>query len=251
MFTYYAVAHGRATGVFDTWFQCQQQVHRFPGAIYKKFSSKKDALKFIKSEVNNNNNLNNIVESNNDIKVANEDSTLSSSSSSISDTDIKTVFFIYTDGACSNNGHKDAKAGIGVFFAHNDTRNISKLIRGKQTNNAAELHAIIAALEVISVDAKLSTSDIIIVSDSQYAIRCVTEYGEKCEQQQLMHVPNYTLIIKARQLYKQISNIQFMYCPAHTGRTDEHSIGNSYADTLATNAIKSNSGIQHSLITTL
>lgn len=26
---------------------------------------------------------------------------------------------VYTDGACSNNGHNQATAGAGVFFSHN------------------------------------------------------------------------------------------------------------------------------------
>ena len=45
---------------------------------------------------------------------------------------------VFTDGACSNNGRKNAKAGIGVYFGENDERNISKRITGKQTNNTAE-----------------------------------------------------------------------------------------------------------------
>ena len=54
---------------------------------------------------------------------------------------------VYTDGACSNNGKKSAKAGIGVYFGEGDPRNISERITGKQTNNAAELTAILRAVE--------------------------------------------------------------------------------------------------------
>ena len=46
---------------------------------------------------------------------------------------------VFTDGACSKNGAKDAKAGIGVYFGLNDTRNVSKRIQGKQSNNTAEI----------------------------------------------------------------------------------------------------------------
>ena len=34
---------------------------------------------------------------------------------------------IYTDGACSNNGRPNAKAGFGVWFGENDERNKSTL----------------------------------------------------------------------------------------------------------------------------
>ena len=33
--------------------------------------------------------------------------------------------FVYTDGACIHNGKPNAKAGMGVFFGYNDSRNIS------------------------------------------------------------------------------------------------------------------------------
>ena len=56
---------------------------------------------------------------------------------------------VFTDGACSNNGRKNAKAGIGVYFGENDERNISKRITGKQTNNTAELSAVIVVFNVL------------------------------------------------------------------------------------------------------
>ena len=56
---------------------------------------------------------------------------------------------IYTDGACSNNGQRGAKAGLGVYFGENDPRNCSERIEGKQTNNTAELKAIIKAAEIL------------------------------------------------------------------------------------------------------
>lgn len=62
------------------------------------------------------------------------------------------ILIQYTDGACSNNGRKNALAGIGIFFGINDTRNISKNIKGKQTNNTAELSAIIETYSIIEND---------------------------------------------------------------------------------------------------
>ena len=50
---------------------------------------------------------------------------------------------VFTDGSCINNGYKNACAGIGIFFGIDDDRNISKRIMGKQSNNTAELLAII------------------------------------------------------------------------------------------------------------
>ncbi len=71
-------------------------------------------------------------------------------------TDIKIIknnkenpIYIYTDGACKNNGKKNAIAGIGVYIK--DICDISERIKGKQTNQRAELYAILKALESINI----------------------------------------------------------------------------------------------------
>ena len=56
---------------------------------------------------------------------------------------------VYTDGACSNNGRANAKAGLGIYFGENDPRNSSERIIGKQTNNTAELTAILRAAAIL------------------------------------------------------------------------------------------------------
>ena len=86
---------------------------------------------------------------------------------------------VYTDGACIDNGKPYARAGYGIWFGENDSRNTSESYNGKQTNNIAELLAIIKALTILDVEIK--RNEIInIYSDSRYAIRCCTTYGEKC-----------------------------------------------------------------------
>ena len=59
---------------------------------------------------------------------------------------------VFTDGACSNNGKQNAKAGIGVFFEENDPRNVSRRVDGKQTNNTAELTAIVVVFDILRKD---------------------------------------------------------------------------------------------------
>ena len=55
---------------------------------------------------------------------------------------------VFTDGSCSNNGRKNAKAGFGVYFGENDPRNVSKRVPGelRQTNNVGEI------LEISNID---------------------------------------------------------------------------------------------------
>lgn len=47
MSKYYAVKKGRQTGIFMTWAECEQQVKGFKGAMYKSFSSEKEALSYL------------------------------------------------------------------------------------------------------------------------------------------------------------------------------------------------------------
>lgn len=201
---FYAVAKGRTTGIFLSWPECQESVKGFSGAVYKKFDKRSDAEEFIQgaSEVGHK----------------------------------SPDYYVYTDGACSNNGKEGASAGIGVYFGEGDPRNISRRIEGKQTNNVAELMAILAAYEMIKDDI-VGGKVVAIVSDSEYAIRCCGSYGERMNKEGWKTaIPNKDLVRRLYELYRG-SNVQFIHIRAHTGLSDEHSLGNAEADRLANMAI--------------
>lgn len=44
---YYAVRIGQTPGVYETWAECQAQTHGYPGAIFKSFPTKEEALEFV------------------------------------------------------------------------------------------------------------------------------------------------------------------------------------------------------------
>jgi len=150
---------------------------------------------------------------------------------------IESDYYVYTDGACSNNGRENAMAGIGIFLGQDDPRNVSELVEGKQSNNTAELTAIIKTWPIIEKDI-LDGKKVTIVSDSIYAIRCVSSYGEKCAQSGWKKdIPNKELVKVAYEIYKDNKNVEFMHIKAHTDNQDVHSIGNDGADRLANKAI--------------
>lgn len=209
---FYAVANGRTIGIFSNWKECQTSVLEFPNARFKKFETKAEAELFIQPTLDTKNNEN---------------------TKECAETDV--TVYVYTDGACSNNGKRNALAGIGIFFGVGDSRNVSRRIEGKQTNNTAELTAILEAYPLIKADI-LQGKRMTIVSDSEYAIRCVTSYGDKCEKQGWPEIPNLELVKAAYVLYKE-SPVQFIHIKAHTHCTDVHSRGNAYADKLATESL--------------
>jgi len=143
-------------------------------------------------------------------------------------------YYVYTDGACINNGKKNAKAGYGIYFGENDNRNMSKRIEeGKQTNNVAELMGIIEAYKIIENDIN-NEKKVCIVTDSSYSLRCITSYGKKCNEKCWKEdIPNKELVKYAYELFKNKENILFLHIKAHTGKKDKHSLGNEKADELA------------------
>jgi len=85
---------------------------------------------------------------------------------------------VYTDGSSLGNGCANAVAGVGVYFGPSDSRNVSEPLRGdRQTNQRAELTAVARALDHIPIDRSAE-----IVTDSNYAIKCLTEWFQKWEK---------------------------------------------------------------------
>jgi len=221
--SYYAVAKGKTNGIFHTWKECSESVTGYKHAIYKKFTSEKEANEFIRENTPDSNTP--------------DSNTPDSHIESLIQNNDAVDYYVYTDGACSNNGRANACAGIGIYFGPDDPRNVSKRIDGKQTNNTAELTAIIETFPLIKEDIQ-SGKRIAIATDSEYAIKCVKSYGTKCEKDGWTKpIPNKELVQRIYQLYKDESNVHFIHVRAHTENQDEHSIGNDGADRLANNSI--------------
>lgn len=147
---------------------------------------------------------------------------------------------VFTDGACSNNGKPNAKAGIGVYFEDNIKPSISKRIKGIQTNNIAELKAI---LEVFNVCEKeiINGASIKIYSDSKIAIGWCTTTGAKYEKnnwkKNKVDIPHIDYVKEGYELFKQYKNVSIEFIKAHTSNTDKLSLGNNEADKLATESL--------------
>ena len=217
---YYAVAKGHNIGIYNFWNDAKEEVLNYKGAIFKSFNTEKDAEDFIL----NINSCNSEIFQNIYIKY-----------------DLNSVdYFVYTDGSCYNNNNNNNIAGIGIYFSENNVKNVSKVLKNKfkQTNNSAELFAIIEAYEIIKGDLN-NNKKICIFSDSEYAIKCATSYGEKCEKLNWdKNIPNKELVKKIYTIYKNNDNLKLQHIKAHTNKKDIHSIGNATADKLAYNAIK-------------
>lgn len=202
--TFYAVAVGVKQGIYTTWNECKVNINDYAGAVFKKFETINEATEFI-DDYNNN-------------------------------------LYVYTDGACINNGAECARASIGIYFSRDNPQNVSRELEKKEgkklTNNVAELTAVIEAIMLIKDNSKPNK---IIVTDSDYVIKCATTYGKKLSENEWQTTdhkkpPNLSLV---RRLYELVHkyNISFKHVMSHTNNTDKHSVGNYYADLLANKAI--------------
>jgi ribonuclease HI len=205
MSSFYAIAVGEKRGVFTSWNDCKPFIENYKGAIYKKFSTLEEATNFVQEYSNK--------------------------------------LYVYTDGACINNGSPNARAGIGIYFSKDNPLNVSKELKGaKVTNNIAELTAVIEAIQLIK-DMKMK--DKIIVTDSEYVIKCATTYGKKLEERDWKQkkdkiIPNLELVREVYELSRTF-DIKYKHIQAHTDNKDRHSIGNYYADLLANKSINNDS----------
>jgi len=143
---------------------------------------------------------------------------------------------IYTDGGCSRNGSKSAKAGIGVHFSKRNKitfDDVSAPFTDNPTNQRAELSAILRALQIV----KELSQKIIIYTDSEYSINCITKWFYEWHKQNKLDKKKNIDLIQPAHLYYRHLRIEFRHINSHTGLQDEHSLGNETADRLATLAL--------------
>lgn len=225
--SFYAVANGRNIGIFHSWNECSESVKGFPKAKYKKFKTIEECNTFI--------DLYKVSQTQTQPQTQSE--TIEPVVQEEEDVEFVADYYVYTDGACSNNGKPKACAGMGVFFGDNDERNVSQKVEGKQTNNTAEIGAFIEACNIIQEDIAKGKK-ITIMTDSTYVMLCVTTYGEKCAKQYWQQdIPNKDLVKQAYECVQHQSNIHVHHVKAHTNKDDVHSYGNDQADKLANEAI--------------
>ncbi|CAG8654317.1 21131_t:CDS:2 [Racocetra persica] len=209
---YYAVRIGHKPGIYKTWEECRVQVHKYPNAKYEKFPTLKEAQAFMSGVSNS--------EKDPELDVADNSY----------DAEVPKLV-VWTDGCALNNGKEGARAGLGVFWGDNDTRNLSERLPGyKQTNNRAEIMAVIRALETCP-DPELPLE---IMTDSKYTINAYESWIPKWiksgwKTANNKPVENKDLFVHLVELIEaRPGKVFFTHVPGHVGIP-----GNEAADRLA------------------
>lgn len=255
---YYAVHKGNTTGIYTSWADAEQAIKGYSGAVHRRFNDIATAEHFVKTGTIKTKSLfgNNSTE----IKTAPASVSASASTSASASASVSTsasaseapkdifdkyyqhrdykfesnTIHVYCDGSTIGNGKADATGGYGVFIPKNihvPEKRISEKVKGRTTNNIAELKALNRALEqIILLDMDLDEQlevEWVIHYDSQYAVNVVTGTNNAKANIELVNIGK-SLLNDCKFI-----KLSFHHVYSHTGADDLHSIGNSIADQLA------------------
>lgn len=150
---------------------------------------------------------------------------------------------VFTDGACSNNGRPGAKAGYAVWFPSEPSLSASaRLPEGQsQTNQRAELSAIHRCVVILD-EAGYHDEDIVIYTDSDYSINCLTKWmpgwvARKWKTSTGTDVLHRDLIEDVSNRLTKFRSHRFVHVRAHTGGSDDLSKNNDIVDRMARSTI--------------
>ncbi|KAK7419139.1 hypothetical protein QQX98_003478 [Neonectria punicea] len=170
---FYAVAVGSPTGIYTDWTEASEAIKGVKGPKYKRFATRAEAVGYIRKFGNRD-----AIEAIGEKVIEPEEPPAKKAKPTPKEVPVATgphedILQIYTDGSSLANGKKESRAGLGVFFGAGDPRNLSEKLEGEpQTNQRAELMAILRALEIAPLEQTVQ-----ILTDSQYSINCVTQWA--------------------------------------------------------------------------
>nr|ACI49022.1 hypothetical protein Cbre_JD04.007 [Caenorhabditis brenneri] len=166
---FYAVARGREVGIYRSWNECKKQVDGFQNPRFKKFDTEAAARKFVaknmsvggekpaEASTSANTSAANVFHASRKRKhrgSAERDSQPKKVKEDVEekeDPEFADAPVVFTDGACSSNGGKKAKAGWGVFWGDDNEDNEYGPVYGAATNNRGEYIAVEKALEKVNI----------------------------------------------------------------------------------------------------
>lgn len=148
---------------------------------------------------------------------------------------------VFTDGACSANGKKNAKGGYSTVWPDYPEMDGGWPLEGaKPTNNRAEMMGLIKSFEIADVVDPERKKRLEVYTDSMFMINCVTKWLANWKKNGFKKsdggsVLNQDLLLQIDALrLKRV--LVLNHVRAHTKNTDWKSVNNAKADALARDA---------------
>ena len=168
----------------------------------------------------------------------------------------ETIMHIFTDGACPNNGKRNANAAWGCLLVSDDGYIVLDRLSGaiplteSQTNQRAELTALLRGLELAEKQfGRLNdVKKVQIWSDSEYSINCASVWGPKWKakgwKKQGGDIQHLDLIRKLVEKTLELGfKIEYRWLKGHKGGESQHAFPwmfNHQVDALANSALRVN-----------
>jgi len=168
----------------------------------------------------------------------------------------ETIMHIFTDGACPNNGKRNANAAWGCLLVSDDGYIVLDRLSGaiplteSQTNQRAELTALLRGLELAEKQfGRLNdVKKVQIWSDSEYSINCASVWGPKWKARgwkkqggDIQHLDLIRVLVeKTLALWFKI---EYRWLKGHKGGESQHAFPwmfNHQVDALANSALRAN-----------
>lgn len=150
---------------------------------------------------------------------------------------------VFTDGSCTSNGRKGAKAGFAAWFPDHPSWSSSLRVPEDQdqTNNRAELSAIQLGVKILEDRGEIDC-DLVIYSDSEYSINCLTSWlpgwmnrgWKTAAGKDVLH---QDLIKDITSRLSKFKSHRFVHVKAHTGGLDDLSKQNAVVDKMAQDVV--------------
>lgn len=152
---------------------------------------------------------------------------------------------IYTDGACTHNGKKDARASYAYYFPDHPSLSHADRVPADQpqTNNRGELLAIQQCIDKAIDSFTAEEVDLYIYTDSEYSKNCLTKWIPGWIKKGWMTASGTPVL--NRDLIESISGKLLLFqshciihVKAHTGGDDEFSKNNHVVDRMAVEVLE-------------
>ena len=145
------------------------------------------------------------------------------------------IMHIFTDGACPNNGKRNANAAWGALLVSDDGYIVLDRFSGaiplseSQTNQRAELTALLRGVEVAEkqLSRDVTLKKIQIWSDSQYSINCASVWGPtwksrgwKKQGGEIQHLDLIRVLVEKTQALG--FKIEYKWLKGHKGGDSQH-----------------------------
>ena len=241
---YYVVWVGRKPGIYEDWPTCKSQVDGYPGAKYKSYKSKDEAIEAAASGK-----AKSKPKSSPSIRKGETKAISGKQKSDTRTTKVGTVkrcgvadivnmrvdFKIFADGACFPNPG-EAGSGIAIYEDGSLFELWFGLYTPNGTNQSAELNALFHAL-VFSQDILKKGKSVSIFTDSEYSINCITNWAFSWEKlgwkRRRGEIKNLDIIKDSFHKYKSIKeSVDIFHVYGHSGIE-----GNELADRMSAYAI--------------